>query len=59
MCVDCVLTSSRIAQADPGQRTPPRGRSVTSGSSILHSPPTAQPPAPHAPPSHIRCHPTK
>jgi hypothetical protein len=29
MCVDYVLTSPRIAQADPGQRTPPRGGSVT------------------------------
>jgi hypothetical protein len=31
MCVDCVLASPRIAQADPGQRTPPRGSSVTVG----------------------------
>jgi hypothetical protein len=29
MCVDCGLASLRIAQADPGRRTPPRGRSVT------------------------------
>jgi hypothetical protein len=29
MCVDCVLASPRIAQADPGRRTPPRGASVT------------------------------
>jgi hypothetical protein len=28
MCIDCVLTSPRIAQADPGWRTPPRGGSV-------------------------------
>jgi hypothetical protein len=25
MCVDCVLASSRIAQANPSQRTPPQG----------------------------------
>jgi hypothetical protein len=31
MCVDCFLTSPRIAQADPGRRTPPRGGSVTIG----------------------------
>jgi hypothetical protein len=31
MCVDCVLTSPSIAQADPGRRTPPRGGSVTVG----------------------------
>jgi hypothetical protein len=29
MCVDCVLASLRIAQVDPGRRTPPRGGSVT------------------------------
>jgi hypothetical protein len=29
MCVDYVLASPRIAQADPGRRTPPRGGSVT------------------------------
>jgi hypothetical protein len=29
MCVDCVLSSPKIAQADPGRRTPPRGGSVT------------------------------
>jgi hypothetical protein len=29
MCVDCVLALLRIAQADPGRRTPPRGGSVT------------------------------
>jgi hypothetical protein len=29
LCVDCVLASPRIAQADPGRRTPPRGHSVT------------------------------
>jgi hypothetical protein len=28
MCVDCVLASLRLAQADPGRRTPPRGGSV-------------------------------
>jgi hypothetical protein len=28
MCVDCVLASLKIAQADPGRRTPPRGGSV-------------------------------
>jgi hypothetical protein len=28
MCVDCVLASPRIAQADPGRRTPPQGGSV-------------------------------
>jgi hypothetical protein len=27
--VDCVLVSPRIAQTDPGRRTPPRGGSVT------------------------------
>jgi hypothetical protein len=31
LCVDCVLTSLRIAEANPGQRTPPRGHSVTIG----------------------------
>jgi hypothetical protein len=31
MCVDCVLVSLKIAQADSGQRTPPRGHSVTVG----------------------------
>jgi hypothetical protein len=30
MCVDCVLASPRITQADPGQWTPLRGGSVTS-----------------------------
>jgi hypothetical protein len=29
MCVDCVLASQRITQADSGRRTPPRGGSVT------------------------------
>jgi hypothetical protein len=29
MCVDCVLASPRIAQVDPGRRTPPRGGSIT------------------------------
>jgi hypothetical protein len=29
MCVDCVLASPRIAQANPGRWTPPRGGSVT------------------------------
>jgi hypothetical protein len=29
LCVDCVLASPRIAQADPGWRTPPWGGSVT------------------------------
>jgi hypothetical protein len=29
MCVDCVLASPRIAQADPGRQTPPRGGSIT------------------------------
>jgi hypothetical protein len=29
MCVDCVLASPRIAQADPGRRTPPQGGSIT------------------------------
>jgi hypothetical protein len=29
MCVDCVLASPRIAQADPGRWTPPQGGSVT------------------------------
>jgi hypothetical protein len=28
MCIDCVLASPRIAQDDPGRRTPPRGGSV-------------------------------
>jgi hypothetical protein len=28
MCVDCVLASPGIAQADPRRRTPPRGGSV-------------------------------
>jgi hypothetical protein len=31
MCADCVLSSPRIAQADLGRRTPPRGGSVTIG----------------------------
>jgi hypothetical protein len=31
MCVDYVLASPRIAQVDPGQRTPPRGHSITVG----------------------------
>jgi hypothetical protein len=31
MCVDCILTSPRIAQVDPGQQTTPRGGSVTVG----------------------------
>jgi hypothetical protein len=31
ICVDCVLASSRIIQADPGRRTSPRGHSVTVG----------------------------
>jgi hypothetical protein len=30
-CVDCVLASLRITQADPGRRTPPRGGFVTVG----------------------------
>jgi hypothetical protein len=29
MCVDCVLASPIIAQADPGRQTTSRGRSVT------------------------------
>jgi hypothetical protein len=29
MCVDCVLASPRIAQADPGRQTFPQGRSIT------------------------------
>jgi hypothetical protein len=29
MCVDCVLTSPRIAQADHSRQTPPQGGSVT------------------------------
>jgi hypothetical protein len=29
MCIDCVLASLRIAQADHGRWTPPRGGSVT------------------------------
>jgi hypothetical protein len=29
MCVDCILASPIIAQADPGRRTPPRGGTVT------------------------------
>jgi hypothetical protein len=29
MCVDCVRASLRVAQADPGRRTPPCGGSVT------------------------------
>jgi hypothetical protein len=29
LCVDCVLASPRIAQADPSQQMPPRGHSVT------------------------------
>jgi hypothetical protein len=28
MCVDCALTSPRIAQADAGRQTPPRGGSI-------------------------------
>jgi hypothetical protein len=31
MRVDCVLASPRIAQADPGRRTPPRGGSIIVG----------------------------
>jgi hypothetical protein len=31
MCVDCVLASLRITQADPSRRAPPRGGSVTVG----------------------------
>jgi hypothetical protein len=31
MCVDCVLASPRIAQANPGLRTPRRGGFVTVG----------------------------
>jgi hypothetical protein len=31
MCVDYVLASLRITQADPGQQTPPRGGSVIVG----------------------------
>jgi hypothetical protein len=31
MCVDCVLASLRIAQADPGRRTPPIGGFVIVG----------------------------
>jgi hypothetical protein len=30
MCVDCVLTSPRITQVDPGDEPPSRGGSVTS-----------------------------
>jgi hypothetical protein len=37
MCVECVLALSIITQADPGQRTPPYGGSVTLGWS-LHEP---------------------
>jgi hypothetical protein len=29
MCVDCVLASLKVTQADPGRRTPPRGGSIT------------------------------
>jgi hypothetical protein len=29
MCVDCVLASPKITQADPGRWTPPQGGSVT------------------------------
>jgi hypothetical protein len=35
MCVDCVLASPRIAQVDPGDRTPFRGGSVTANSSLV------------------------
>jgi hypothetical protein len=31
VCVDCVLASPRITQANPGRQTPPRGGSVTVG----------------------------
>jgi hypothetical protein len=31
LCVDCVLTLPRIAQADPGRRTPPQGGSIIDG----------------------------
>jgi hypothetical protein len=31
MCVDFVLASPRIGQADPDRRTPPRGGSVIVG----------------------------
>ncbi len=31
MCVDCVLASPRITQANPSWRIPPHGRSVTIG----------------------------
>jgi hypothetical protein len=40
MCVDCVLASPRITQADPGRRTPPRGGSVTASSVQMLPPPT-------------------
>jgi hypothetical protein len=32
MCVDCVLASSRITQANPCRRNPPRGGFVTTAS---------------------------
>jgi hypothetical protein len=35
MCVDCVLASPRITQADPSRRTPPLGGSITLGISVL------------------------
>jgi hypothetical protein len=35
MCVDCVLSSLRIAQADPGRRTLPRGGSVTKRDQVI------------------------
>jgi hypothetical protein len=31
MCVDCVLASLRIAQADPSRQIPPQGASVIVG----------------------------
>ncbi len=37
MCVDCVLAALRIAQADPGRRSPPRGGSITPNLSAMKS----------------------
>jgi hypothetical protein len=37
MCVDCVLSSPRIAQADPGQWTPSRGGSIITSLPYLES----------------------
>jgi hypothetical protein len=49
MCVDCVPASLRIAQADPGRRSPPRGGSITPNLLAMKS----RDPKPHLKPGNL------